>query len=41
MSNRSKTTQAMFLFKIGKKPIDVAIEFDLSANEIEDMQQEY
>jgi hypothetical protein len=31
----------MFLFKIGKKPIDVAIELDLSANEIEDMQQEY
>ena len=41
LSNKSKTTQAMFLFKSGKKPIDVAIELDISANEIEDILQEY
>ena len=31
----------MFLFKSGKKPIDVAIELDISAGEIEDILQEY
>ena len=40
-SNKSKTTQAMLLFKSGKKPIDVAIELDISASEIEDILQEY
>jgi hypothetical protein len=41
LSKKSKSTQAFHLFKNGKKPIDVAIELDLSANEIEDMLQEY
>jgi hypothetical protein len=41
LSNKSKVTQAIFLFKSGKKPIDVAIELDISANEIEDILQEY
>jgi hypothetical protein len=41
MNDKSKATQAMFLFKSGKKPIDVAIELDISANEIEDILQEY
>jgi len=27
----------MFLFKSGKKPIDVAIELDISGSEIEDI----
>jgi hypothetical protein len=31
ISNKSKATQALFLFKSGKKPIDVAIELDISA----------
>jgi hypothetical protein len=31
----------MFLFKRGKKPIDVAIELDISGSEIEDILQEY
>ena len=31
ISNKSKVTQALFLFKSGKKPIDVAIELDISA----------
>ena len=39
--NKTKTTQALHLFKSGKKPIDVAIELDISANEIEDILQEY
>ena len=41
LSNKSKATQAIFLFKSGKKPIDVTIELDISANEIEDILQEY
>jgi len=41
LSNKSKTTQAMYLFKSGKKPIDVAIDLDISASEIEDILQEY
>ncbi len=41
LSNKSNTTQAMYLFKSGKKPIDVAIDLDISASEIEDILQEY
>jgi len=41
LKNKTKTTQALHLFKSGKKPIDVAIELDISANEIEDMLQEF
>ena len=31
----------MFLFSTGKKPIDVAIELDLSASEVQNMLEEY
>ena len=41
LSNKSKLTQAIYLFKCGKKPIDVAIELDISAGEIENILQEY
>ena len=41
MNNKSKATQAMNLFLHGKRPVEVAIELDLSANEIEEMQQEF
>ncbi|MGH9976004.1 MAG: hypothetical protein ACRD8Z_09245, partial [Nitrososphaeraceae archaeon] len=41
MKNKSKATQALYLFKNGKKPIDVAIELDLTTNEVEDILQEY
>ena len=41
LSKKSKTTQAIYLFKSGKKPIEVAIELDISASEIEDILQEY
>jgi transposase len=40
-SSSSKSTKALHLFKTGKKPIDVAIELDISASEVEDLQQEY
>jgi hypothetical protein len=41
LSNKSKATQEMFLFKNGKKPIDVAIELDLPVSEVYDLQQEF
>lgn len=41
ISNKSKASQALFLFKSGKKPIDVARELDLSVNEVHDLQQEF
>ena len=41
LKNKSKDTQALFLFSNGKKPIEVAIELDLSSIEVENMQQEY
>jgi hypothetical protein len=40
-SNKSKDTRALYLFKAGKKPIDVAIELDISASEVEEIQQEF
>lgn len=41
MRGKSKSTQALSLFLQGKSPVEVAIELDISANEIEDMLQEY
>ena len=41
MSNKSKDTQALYLFANGKKPIDVAIELGLSASVVYDMQEEF
>jgi membrane-associated HD superfamily phosphohydrolase len=40
-SNKSKATRALYLFKTGKKPIDVAIELDLPSNEVDELQQEF
>jgi transposase len=40
-SSSSKSTKALYLFKAGKKPIDVAIELDMSASEVEELQQEF
>jgi transposase len=40
-SSKSKSTKALYLFKSGKKPIEVAIELDISASEVEELQQEY
>jgi hypothetical protein len=40
-SSKSKSTKPLYLFKSGKKPIEVAIELDISASEVEELQQEY
>jgi chromosome segregation ATPase len=41
LSNKSKSTQALHLFKNGKKPLEVAIELDLPESEVYDLQQEF
>ena len=41
IKNKSKDTQALFLFSSGKKPIDVAVELDLSASEVHEMQEQF
>jgi hypothetical protein len=41
IKNKSKDTQALFLFSTGKKPIEVAVELDLTASEVHDIQEEY
>jgi hypothetical protein len=40
-SNKSKATQALYLFEHDKKPIEVALELDLSYGEVIDLQLEY
>jgi hypothetical protein len=37
MSNKSKATQTIYLFKSGKKLVDVSIELDLPVNEVHDL----
>ena len=39
--NKTWETKALFLFANGKKPIDVAIELDLSASEVQNMLEEF
>ena len=41
MKNKSTDTKALWLFSNGKKPIDVAIELNLSASEVQKMQEEF
>jgi hypothetical protein len=41
IKNKSKDTQALFLFSTGKKPIDVSIELDLSASEVQNILEEF
>ena len=41
MKDLTKDTQAFWLFSRGKKPIDVAIELDLSATEVHELQEEF
>jgi predicted RNase H-like nuclease (RuvC/YqgF family) len=41
LSNKSKSTQALHLFKNGKKPLEVAIALDLPESEVHDLQQEF
>jgi transposase len=41
MNNKSKATQALNLFLQGKRPVEVAIELDLSSTEVENILQEF
>ena len=41
LSNRSKETQALWLFEHKKCPIDVAIQLDIPYSRVEELQQEY
>ncbi len=41
LGNKSKATQALHLFKNGKKPIDLAIILDIPYDEVTELQQEY
>jgi hypothetical protein len=41
LKNRSKDTQALYLFSIGKTPLEVAIELNLPATEVHNMQEEF
>jgi len=41
LNDKSLDTKALWLFANGKKPIDFAIELDLSASEVHEMQEEF
>jgi hypothetical protein len=41
LKTKSKDTQALYLFSIGKTPLDVAIELNLPASEVHNMQEEF
>ena len=41
MSGKSKETHALSMFLQGKRPVDVAIELDLSASEVQNILEEY
>ena len=41
LKNKSPETKALFLFANGKKPIDVAIELNLSAPEVQNLLEEF
>ena len=41
LNDKSPDTKALWLFANGKKPIDVAIELDLSASEVQEMQEKF
>src|SRR5262245_16139356 len=41
LGNKSKASQALWLFEHGKRPIEIAIELDISYSEVIDLQQEY
>jgi hypothetical protein len=41
IKNKSRETKALWLFSNGKKPIEVAVELDLTASEVHEIQEEY
>jgi hypothetical protein len=41
IKNKSKDTQALYLFSIGKTPLEVTIELDLTTTVVHEIQEEY
>jgi hypothetical protein len=41
LKNKSKDTQALYLFSIGKTPLEVAIELDLTTTVVHEIQDEF
>jgi hypothetical protein len=41
IKNKSRETKALWLFSNGKRPIEVAVELDLTASEVHEMQEEF
>ena len=41
IKNKSRETKALWLFSNGKKPIEVAVELDLTVSEVHEMQEEF
>ena len=41
LKNKSKDTQALYLFSIGKTPLEVTIELDLTTTVVHEIQEEY
>jgi len=41
LKNKSKDTQALYLFSIGKTPLEVTIELDLTTTVVHQIQEEY
>jgi DNA-binding CsgD family transcriptional regulator len=41
MKNKSKNTQALYLFSIGKTALEFAIALDISTNEVHEIQEEF
>ena len=41
LKNKSKDTQALYLFSIGKTPLEVIIELDLTTTVVHEIQEEY
>jgi hypothetical protein len=41
IKNKSRETKALWLFSKGRKPIEVAVELDLTASQIHDIEEEY
>ena len=41
LKDKSGETKALWLFSSGKKPIDVAVELDISASEVQNILEEF
>jgi hypothetical protein len=41
LENKSKDTQALYLFSIGKTPLEVKFELDIPTSDVYDLQEEF